>query len=145
MDFHYSLMKTHSILSRRISFRAQKELGLSPGQPKVLDCLIEHEGSDQKTIASICEIEQATMGSILLRMEEKGLIQRKRMDGNRRSLYVFLTDYGKETALKMKQLFDEEDRCALSILSDDEKQFLNETLEKIRQQINQRLEEDKHE
>ena len=135
MHLHYLLMKTHSVLSRKISQRAQKELGLSSGQPKVLDCLLENEGSDQKTIAAICEIEQATLGSILNRMEEKGLIERRQCKGNRRSLFVYFTPYGKETAIKMKKNLDEEDTAAMEILSDNEQKSLNEALEKVYQKI----------
>lgn len=136
MSIHYILMKTHSVLSRRISYRAQSELGLSPGQPKVLDCLIDNEGSDQKTIASICEIEQATLGSILLRMEKKGLIERKQAEGNRRSLFVYLTERGKDTAIKMRKIFDEEERKALCSLSENDILELNRMLNIICKNIN---------
>ena len=64
-SLHYLLMKTHTVLQRRISSRAS-EMGLTPGQPKVLDYLFRYGESDQKTIASYCEIEQATAGSILI-------------------------------------------------------------------------------
>lgn len=131
MEFHYLIMKTHAILSRRISQRAQRELGLSPGQPKVLDCLLENEGSDQKTIAAICEIEQATLGSVLNRMEEKGLIERRQCHGNRRSLFVYLTEYGKDTAVKMRKIFEEEDSAVRAALTQPEQQLINELLEKI--------------
>ena len=139
MSLHYMLMKTHSTLVRKISYRAQKELGLSSGQPKVLDCLMDHEGSDQKTIASICEIEQATLGSILLRMEEKGFIERKQMDGNRRSLFVYLTDTGKELACKMKKIFEEEDAKALRSFSQTEIANLQKTLDILCKNMNQNM------
>lgn len=77
MTLHYQLMRTHTALGRRIFARAQKELGLSSGQPKVLDALLENEGSDQKTLAKLCEIEQATLGNIIMRMEENGLVERR--------------------------------------------------------------------
>lgn len=141
MSIHYILMKTHSNLSRKISARAQRELGLSPGQPKVLDCLIDNEGQDQKTIASICEIEQATLGSILMRMEDKGLIERKKLEGNRRSLFVYLTDYGREMAIKMQKIFDEEDKKALGSLSNEEIYELKKTLNIICKNINKNSEE----
>lgn len=137
MSIHYILMKTHSIFSRRISYRAQKELGLSPGQPKVLDCLMDNEGSDQKTIASICEIEQATLGSILIRMEEKGLIERRQLAGNRRSLFVYLTNHGKEMAAKMRKIFDEEEKIALKSLTKKETEELYKTLNTICKNINE--------
>ena len=69
MSFHYTLMKTHSLLRRDIMARARAELHLTSGQPKVLEALIHHEGQDQKTLAAICEIEPATLGSILLDLQ----------------------------------------------------------------------------
>lgn len=131
MKIHYALMKAHSMLSRRITTRAQRELGLTSGQPKVLDCLMEHEGSDQKTLAAICEIEQATLGAILLRMERNGLILRKQQQGNRRSLFVFLTEQGRETAQRMQKIFAEEDRGALKTLSAAEQETLEALLQKV--------------
>lgn len=130
-SLHYLIMKSHACLSRRISARAQQEIGLSPGQPKVLDYLYDHEGSDQKTIAENCEIEQATLGSILLRMEEKGLIERRRQPGNRRSLFVYLTDSGREAACKMQKIFQEEDEIAAGRLSGEQLGKLLELLKEI--------------
>lgn len=130
-SLHYLLMKSHACLSRRISARAQQEVGLSSGQPKVLDFLMEHEGSDQKTIAANCEIEQATLGSILLRMEEKGLIERRRQQGNRRSLFVYLTDSGREAAYEMQKIFRAEDAVAASQLTDEQVMELLELLKLI--------------
>ena len=82
-SLHYLLMKTHTILNRQILNCAGKA-GLTAGQPKVLEFLSQHGESDQKTIASYCEIEPATVGSILLRMERSGLIVRQQHEGNRR-------------------------------------------------------------
>ena len=88
-SLHYLLMKSHAMLSRNILSQANK-IGLTSGQPKILDFLIKFGEADQKTIASYCEIEPATVGSILMRMEENGLIHRRQKEGNRRSLYVSL-------------------------------------------------------
>ena len=92
-SLHYLLMKTHTILNRQILNCAGK-VGLTAGQPKVLEFLSQHGESDQKTIASYCEIEPATVGSILLRMERSGLVVRQQHEGNRRSLFVSLTEQG---------------------------------------------------
>ena len=47
-SLHYLLMKSHAMLSRRILSEASR-LGLTPGQPKVLEFLLRHGESDQKT------------------------------------------------------------------------------------------------
>lgn len=129
-SLHYLLMKSHSVMQRKIYSEAQK-IGLTSGQPKILDYLYDHEGSDQKTIAGYCEIEPATLGSILLRMEQKGLIERRQKNGNRRSWFVYLTENGKEICEKMHDIFGQADEQASKGLSDEEILNLKRTLTKI--------------
>ena len=118
-NLHYLLMKSNAMLSRRILSEVSR-LGLTPGQPKVLDFLLQYNEADQKTIAAYCEIEQTTVGSILLRMENAGLVRRRQKDGNRRSLYVSLTPAGKEKAEKLMDIFLENENTATENLSETE-------------------------
>lgn len=129
-SLHYLLMKSHSVMQRKICSEAQK-IGLTSGQPKILDYLHEHEGSDQKTIALYCEIEPATLGSILLRMEQRGLIERRQENGNRRSLFVYLTENGKEVCEKMHGIFSQKDKQAVGGLSEGEISELKRLLTEI--------------
>lgn len=123
-------MKSHTVMQRRIFSKAQT-VGLSLGQPKVLDYLCKHEGSDQKTIAAYCEIEPATLVSILARMEQKGLIERRQKQGNRRSLYVYLTDEGRKAAEYVEEIFDNYDNEAQAGLTPDEVVELKGLLMKV--------------
>lgn len=127
---HYLLMKSHALFSRRVLWEISK-MGLSSGQPKILDFLLQYEEADQKTIAAYCEIEQATVGSILLRMENAGLVVRRQKDGNRRSLYVSLTPTGKEKAEKLMDIFQSIEADATANLSPQERETLNQLLSKI--------------
>ncbi len=127
---HYLLMKTHAMLQRKIISEAAK-LGLSSGQPKVLDYLLKYGENDQKTIAAYCEIEQATVGSILARMENAGLVERKQKQGNRRSLFVYLTHKGKKAAEDMRAVFEHADQQAASALSEEDLEQLKSLLCKI--------------
>ena len=127
---HYLLMKANANLNRRIMGEAAT-LGLSPGQPKVLECLMELGESNQKTIAAFCEIEQATVGSILLRMERDGLVRRTQRDGNRRSLYVSLTPEGEKLGEQMADIFRRADARAAAQLTPEEQEQLRVLLEKI--------------
>lgn len=126
-SLHFLLMKSHTLLQKKISAEAAK-IGLSPGQPKILDYLYSHEGSDQKTIASYCEIEQATCGSLLLRMEQADLIVRRQAAGNRRSLYVYLSEKGKLAADRMQEIFRDTEREALSHLDEESTEQLKQSL-----------------
>lgn len=129
-SLHYLLMKTHSLFSKRVMAEAS-HAGLTSGQPKVLEYLTLFGEADQKTIAAYCEIEPATVGSILLRMEENGLILRRQKAGNRRSLYVSLTDKGRDAAARVEEIFHTVETDAARELSSDEVQLLQELLNKL--------------
>lgn len=129
-SLHYLLMKTQSMFSHKILTQASK-IGLTSGQPKVLEFLLTHHEADQKTIAAYCEIEQATVGSILLRMEKSGLIIRRNKDGNRRSNFVSLTESGKQAAEKVQEIFHEAESQALAQLSDNEVKAVMQALSKM--------------
>ena len=126
----YLLMRSHSLLNRRILEEAA-ELGLSPGQPKVLEYLRLHGTQNQRSIADYCRIEPATVGSILTRMEEAGLVERRQKPGDRRALYVSLTAAGESAAEAVAQLFDRADRQASSLLTQAETEHLTALLEKV--------------
>lgn len=87
--------------------------------------------SNQKAIAEYCEIEQATVGNILLGMEKEELITRRQKDGNRRSLYVSLTPKGEELAVKVIDILNEEENGITAGLSEQEKSTLALLLDKI--------------
>lgn len=129
-SLHYLLMKAHSMFSRKVLGEVGKT-GLTPGQPKVLEFLLQYQEADQKTIAAYCEIEPATVGSILLRMEDSGLIVRRKKNGNRRSLYVSLTDKGYQAALQVADIFHTVETDALAGLSADEAATLQVLLFKL--------------
>ena len=93
-SFHYMIMVNQSLFQKKV-LDALSPYKLTAGQPKVLDYLGKHNGCIQKSIATGCQIEPATLTGILSRMEEKKLIIRQIKDGNKRSLYVYLTDEGK--------------------------------------------------
>lgn len=120
---HYLIMANHFIFQKML-FSSIKDTGLSLGQPKILDYLKEHDGSVQKDIASACHIEQASLTSVLSGMEKKGLIVRKMLDGNRRSLYVFLTEKGRELSERIAVEFEKIEKLALSSFSDKEKETI---------------------
>lgn len=129
-SFHQLIMKTHLSFAKRVLAETQK-LGLSAGQPKILEFLLEVDSVEQKTIAIHCEIEPATVGTILLGMESKGLIARKRENDNRRSLFVSLTPEGREYALKVKEIFDRNEKEIFSNFSDDEVETLKNLLNRV--------------
>ena len=129
-SLHYLLMKAHTMLNRRIVSGAA-DIGLSPGQPKVLEYLALYGENKQKTIADYCEIEQATVGSILTRMETAGLIRREQKRGDRRSIYVSLTPAGRAAAWRMAEVFAQQETEAAAAMTEEELLALRTLLEKF--------------
>ena len=113
-------MAEHSTFQKELLAKL-KDSGLTIGQPKVLDYLKDHDGTSQKDIARGCHIEPGTLTTLLNRMEESGLVERRMMNGNRRSLYVFLTDKGKEQLELVTAAFSEMEAEAFRGLSETER------------------------
>ena len=103
-----------------------KDTGLTLGQPKVLDYLKEHDGASQKEIAAGCLIEAGSLTSILNRMEEKDLIERKMLNGNRRTFHISMTESGKKNQKLVEEAFKKIEKTALNGISEEEqKQFMD--------------------
>ena len=141
-SFHHALMLTYFSFQKVVMGEARR-LGLSPGQPKILDFLAEHEDVEQKTIAKSCEIERASAGSILDGMESAGLIERRRKEGNRRSLYVRLTPKGRSLALEVRELFRRAEDRALAGLSEHGRQGFTAMLLAVYNNITSEADNDK--
>lgn len=101
---HYLLMSDHLMVQKAL-VSSVKDTGLTPGQPKILDYLLHHDGAIQKEIAIFCHIEPASLTAILNGMESKGYIERRTSQNNRRSLHVYLTETGKKYADRLNLEF----------------------------------------
>ena len=131
---HYLLMASHLTFQKALLTEI-RDMGLTSGQTKVLDYLWNHDGAVQKEIASACCIEAATLTSVLLGMENKGLIVRKMQDGNRRSLYVFLTEKGRAAAKRVESGFAAMEGRAVAGFSHAEKELLTALLARVEKNI----------
>ena len=104
---------------------------LLPGQPKILDFLKDHDGSGQKDIAQGCHIEPGTLTTLLNRMEETGLVERRTMHGNRRNYYVFMTEKGKIQAGHVTKAFEELEKDAFRGISAENQKLFMELFSQI--------------
>ncbi len=127
---HYLLMFDHLMVQKALLISV-KDTELTPGQPKVLDYLLHHDGAIQKEIAIFCHIEPASLTTILNGMENKGYIERKTVDNNRRSLHVYLTEKGKIYADRINLEFSRIESDALKGFDEKETQQLHELLNRV--------------
>lgn len=129
LSYHYLLLLNHSIYQKKM-YEAIESLKLSIGQPKVFDFLKDHDGCIQKEIAVGCQIEPASVTSILLTMEKRGFIERRSINDNRRAHYVFLTEEGKRIANLVREAMLKVEEQVLENFTIEEKELLIKLLKK---------------
>ena len=119
-------------LMRTAYDRRMKPLGLTRSQWWVLNHLYFNEGVSQSDFAGILDIERASVGRLLDRLEEKGWIARTPDPDDRRINRVFLTD----TVRPIMQTLREEAHAtllqALSPLAKNEQAAMFDMLERMK-------------
>lgn len=135
------MIMANQMLVQRGLLERLKNTGLTIGQPKVLDYLRDHDGSSQKEIAQGCFLEAGSLTSILNRMEEKGLIERRMLNGNRRTFHVFLTEAGWKSQKLVEESFLEIEKQALKGMTQEEFDAYLASSRKIFQNLMQTEEE----
>ena len=130
LSFHYLAMAVHSMIQKNFMEQV-KPSGLTSGQPKVLNYLRDHNGTNQREIAAACHIEPGSLTSVLNRMEENGLIERRMLDGNRRTFYIFMTEKGTQLKDIVEKNFVSIEKKAFRNISSEEQAAFMETFSKI--------------
>lgn len=122
----------NNIMRPRIS-----ALGLSVGQPKIMDFLTRNDGCMQKDLATLCHIEPATVSRLLGNMETSGLITRTVVAGNRRAVSVSLTALGRTRQKTMSGIRHEVETLALDGFTDEERAAFYDYLTRLYQNLSQ--------
>lgn len=134
--FHRLLIRTYNAHKKRNQSQFD-ELGLSSGQPKVLEKLNEMDGCMQKELAVACKIEPATITSILPSMEKNDLIKResKTNISGKRSLRVSLTEKGHLMEREVVRIVDEVEKLSFKGFTKEEKNSFLSMLERVYENI----------
>ena len=106
--------------------RRVRALGLTRSQWWVLNPLFRQDGVTQSDLAEILDIEKATLGRLLDRMEAKNLVRRQTDQYDRRAKRIYLTAEVEPSVKTMRTIAAEMRRDALSGLSrEDREQFVD--------------------
>ena len=140
MNFHYLLMANHAMVQKYL-MKKLSDTDLTPGQPKILDYRGEHNGASQTEIAASCYIEAASLTSALNGMEAKGLVERRRMNGNRRTYYIYLTAKGEEMYRKVTAAFCEIEKEVFRDMPPETAVRFEEVFADIHKHLKNRMEE----
>ena len=94
--------------------RRVKSLGLTRSQGWVLNHLFRNDGMTQSDLADLLQIEKATLGRLLDRLEAKGWVRREADAADRRVRRVFLTPEVEPALKEMRTAAAEVRRDALA-------------------------------
>lgn len=90
------------------SKRLQKETGLTTSQQLILESISKQETPTPSSIARDIHLSQATVTSIVIRLEKNGLVQRCKGTADRRSTILSLTDHGRSKLDEAPELLQAE-------------------------------------
>ena len=92
---------------------------------------IDKEGTAVSQLAGLLGVKATSLSRILSNMEESGLIYREASSGDKRSVKVFLTDFGREKRQLAKGVVRSFNEYLDKNLSVQEKSTLVQTLQKL--------------
>jgi DNA-binding MarR family transcriptional regulator len=127
IQLYMALYKTFHAQKNRIR-PGMTEMGLSPGQPKVLRYLSQTDCCMQKDIAAALDIEPATVSQILSNMEQGGLVKRSGCLERKRADSVSITEKGMEAYEKWLELCLAVEKEALNGFTQSEREQFIEYL-----------------
>lgn len=122
------------LLRRRFDERA-RTIGVTRPQWRALTALSRDEGLNQGALAERLEVEPITLCRMIDRLEEAGLVERRRAPADRRAWHIYLTDKSRPLLDQLRGLADDLSMQALAGLDEREQQQLTDALERIRDNL----------
>ena len=119
------------LLRRRFDARA-RGLGVSRAQWQVLFALSRTEGINQAGLAEALDVETITVGRMVDRLADAGLVERRADPADRRAWRLHLTDRAHPILAELRLIADQMMREMLEGLDDVEQAALQALLERVR-------------
>ena len=129
-----------NLLDRCGHYLAHRIGNTKRGQDSILTVISQHPGITQKEIGEILNIQPASVSELLMKLERKGFVLRKKDEKDRRNIKVQLTEDGRT------HLAEPEKKSAdpFQVLSTEEQEQLRSLLEKLLTDWDQRYPTEHH-
>lgn len=122
-------------LIRRDFLHRAREYSLTPELWRLLYCLDRDEGCSQRQLASVLGLTAVTLGRMVDRLEERGLVCRVEDPGDRRAIRLFLTPAASAPIARMHELVDDTRRRAMRGLAKADQDAFWRLLGRIRDNL----------
>ena len=113
-------------------FLAQKNIMAFNGeQGRILHVLWENDRISNRELSKKSGLAMSSLTTMLERMEEKKLLERRVDENDKRKILIFLTDYAKSLKSEYDEISDKMTEISFEGISDEERLAFEATLEKV--------------
>ena len=113
-------------------FLAQKNITAFNGeQGRILHVLWENDRISNRELSKKSGLAMSSLTTMLERMEEKKLLERRVDENDKRKILIFLTDYAKSLKSEYDEISDKMTEISFEGISDEERLAFEATLEKV--------------
>ncbi len=130
----FLLSDVSRLIRRRFDERA-RTIGATRAQWRTLVTLSRNEGANQGTLAELLEVEPITLCRMIDRLEEAGLVERRRDPADRRAWRIFLTPKARPVLDQLRLFADGMFDDVLTGVSGDERSTLTAALQRMRDNL----------
>lgn len=128
-------------LMRRAFDERVRDSGVTRPQWRVLGLLKRFDGSTQVSLAEMMDVEPITLGRMIDRLQDAGLVERRADPADRRAWRVHLTRAGEDRLVELKPLATALFADAVNGLSAGQQTELEAMLDVIRSNLTRRVPE----
>lgn len=124
-------MREISAISRywySYTHRNLKTLDIAGSEHSIVMALAMNESMNQDALSAYLSLDKGTIAKALVKLEEKGFVDRQVNEMNRREKIVTLTAYGKEEVGKIFEVSETWKQEVLQGISDSDKEVFFRTL-----------------
>ncbi|MGN6817221.1 MAG: MarR family winged helix-turn-helix transcriptional regulator [Sphingomonas sp.] len=119
------------LMRRRFDERA-RQVGATRAQWRTLTTLSRNEGLNQGALADLLEVEPITLCRMIDRLEESGLVERRRDPADRRAWQLFLTEKSKPMLDDLRGMAEDLFDQVLHGISEPDRAVLGKSLQRMR-------------
>jgi MarR family transcriptional regulator, transcriptional regulator for hemolysin len=123
------------LMRKRFDERA-RSIGATRAQWQALTKISRHEGINQGGLADILEVEPITLARMIDRLEESGLVERRRDPADRRAWRIHLTEKSRPLLAQLRVIADDLIENMLAGVPAADRDRLSDTLEAIHLNLN---------
>jgi len=127
----WQLLAQVSQIFRSVSDAFTDQVDIPRGQAGVLCVVAKQDGLTQTEIADQLSVQGATVTNMLQRLEEAGLVRRRRDPEDNRLVRVYLTEQGRQKECSINEQFGNMQELIFKGISEEERANLRRWLHQI--------------